>query len=239
MIALLMAGGRGSRLAVDEEKPLAKLDGRPMISYVMDALLHSKCFNTVIVGVSKNTPRTRMYIMNEYSIDNENSKAIGEGYNDCRIMLVDTSGDGYVMDLNSIILKVRDNHPYHGYGCGYRNELYDLFVTPADLPLLDEYIVRSIVETVYEGRYSKAWIAVVTSKRFLDSLGISNSDCNVNHNSTLCYTGISIVNSDGVRGMPEVVEEEHLILDDVRVAVNVNRLEDLRLAASIKRIKAF
>ncbi|MFN4336449.1 MAG: NTP transferase domain-containing protein [Candidatus Nitrosocaldus sp.] len=236
MIAVLMAGGRGSRLAIDEEKPLAKLDGRPMISYVMDALLYSKCFNTVIVAVSKNTPRTRMYLMNEYRMDHvDNNKTIGsKGYNNCNIRLVDTPGDGYSIDLNSIILEVKDHHSYR---CGYRNEPYNLFVTPADLPLLDEHIVRSIVETVYKGGHSKAWVAVVTNKRFLDSLGVSNSNCFNKNHSTLCYTGISIVNTDGVMRVPEVVEEEHIIVDDVRVAVNVNRLEDLRMAASIKRLR--
>lgn len=34
--AIVMAGGRGTRLKVNVEKPLFKLHGKPLIKYVLD-----------------------------------------------------------------------------------------------------------------------------------------------------------------------------------------------------------
>lgn len=226
-----MAGGRGSRLAVEEEKPLVRVDGKPMISYVLDALLHSGCFNTIVVALSKNTPRTKMYLMDEYTADHAYHSKVIEGYYNCRLRLVDTPAHGYVVDLNSLILEVEKDYDR------YESERYNLLIAPVDLPLLDEYVVRNIVETACNGRYSSAWIAVVTSRIFLDSLGISNTNCFNTNGSVFCYTGISMVNTKGIGGIPAVVDEDHLVLDDVRVAVNVNTLEDLKVAESMLRYK--
>ncbi len=42
--ALIMAGGKGTRMDSDTEKPLIKLFGIPMIQYVIDALSNSRQF---------------------------------------------------------------------------------------------------------------------------------------------------------------------------------------------------
>ena len=39
--AIVMAGGRGTRLKVDVEKPLFKLHGKPLIKYVLDNISSS------------------------------------------------------------------------------------------------------------------------------------------------------------------------------------------------------
>ncbi|MCW4036576.1 MAG: NTP transferase domain-containing protein [Candidatus Bathyarchaeota archaeon] len=36
--ALLMAGGKGTRMALRGEKPLLEVDGKPMIEHVIEAL---------------------------------------------------------------------------------------------------------------------------------------------------------------------------------------------------------
>ncbi|MEM1950623.1 MAG: NTP transferase domain-containing protein [Candidatus Nitrosocaldus sp.] len=232
MIAVVMAGGRGSRLAMGE-KPLVKVNGKPMISYVIDALLRSRCFNSIIVAVSNNTIRTKMYLMDEYVNVYDygirvGGSGSGKGYGNCRIMLVDTPADGYVTDLNSVILASK----------GYCDGSYNLLITPADLPLLDEHIVRRIVEIACSGMYSSAWIAVMTSKAFLTSLGLSCYECieSKGSASALCYTGISVINTRGVERVPAIIDEEYIILDDARVAVNVNTVEDLKVAESLKHI---
>ena len=56
--ALIMAGGKGSRLEVSEEKPLIKLNEKPVITYVLDSLRQAKNIDNIIVSVSKNTPQT-------------------------------------------------------------------------------------------------------------------------------------------------------------------------------------
>ncbi len=230
MMALIMAGGRGSRLAMkNEEKPLVKINGKPMISYVIDALLRSKCFNTVTVALSRNTLRTRRYLMDEYADHDAGygDVAIGKCYGNCKIRLVDTPAHGYVLDLNSLILDCRDSDDRHGY--------YNIFITPADLPLIDEHTVRYIVGMATSRRYNSAWIAVMTKKALLDSLGISCNECIDYNGSMLCYTGISIVDTRGIRMVPAVIDEDHIILDDIRVAVNVNTLEDLKVAERMLR----
>lgn len=40
--AIVMAGGRGTRLKVNVEKPLFKLHGKPLIKYVLDNISSSK-----------------------------------------------------------------------------------------------------------------------------------------------------------------------------------------------------
>ncbi|HZD43809.1 MAG TPA: NTP transferase domain-containing protein [Methanomicrobiales archaeon] len=56
MLVLIMAGGRGTRLAMGE-KPLVTICGRPMISYVIDAFDSADC--EVVVVTSPKTPYTR------------------------------------------------------------------------------------------------------------------------------------------------------------------------------------
>ncbi len=40
--ALIMAGGKGSRMDLLNEKPLIELDGKPIITYVLDSLKKSQ-----------------------------------------------------------------------------------------------------------------------------------------------------------------------------------------------------
>ncbi len=56
--ALVMAGGKGSRLKIAQEKPLIKVCGKPVIDYVLMALLSAKKVDSIIVAVSNNTPKT-------------------------------------------------------------------------------------------------------------------------------------------------------------------------------------
>jgi adenosylcobinamide-phosphate guanylyltransferase len=58
VVGLVMAGGRGSRFNISEEKPLVKLAGIPIINYVLKALKEAKSVDDVIVAVSNNTPKT-------------------------------------------------------------------------------------------------------------------------------------------------------------------------------------
>lgn len=83
--ALIMAGGKGTRMELDVEKPLVEINGKPMIQYVINALKNTDKINNVIVATSKNTPETKTFL-NEQSID-----------------IIETPGDGYVNDLGFII----------------------------------------------------------------------------------------------------------------------------------------
>jgi len=56
--ALVMAGGKGTRMTGSEEKPLLRVRGKPIIDYVLDALKNSAEIDRIIVAISKHTPKT-------------------------------------------------------------------------------------------------------------------------------------------------------------------------------------
>jgi adenosylcobinamide-phosphate guanylyltransferase len=74
-----MAGGKGSRLGMGE-KPLVKLFGRPLIDYVVSALLDSSA-DRIHVAVTENVPMTRKWALEK------------------ELTVVDTSGKGFVADM--------------------------------------------------------------------------------------------------------------------------------------------
>jgi len=75
--ALIMAGGKGTRLNSSLEKPLLRVKGRPMISYVIEALRHAECVEKVVVVASKHTPNTYKVVRR---LGTEALLAPGRGY---------------------------------------------------------------------------------------------------------------------------------------------------------------
>ncbi len=82
MEALVMAGGKGTRMGGPEEKPLTQLAGKPMVSYVLDALAGSRSITKISVTVSPDVPHTVDYVEN-----------------DARLTPVMTPGSGYIEDM--------------------------------------------------------------------------------------------------------------------------------------------
>jgi adenosylcobinamide-phosphate guanylyltransferase len=89
MDALIMAGGKGTRLNLAIEKPLLPILKKPMIDYVIEALLKSN-INNIYIAVSKNTSKTEEYLAKKYD--------------DKNIHLIKTLGIDYVHDLNECIV---------------------------------------------------------------------------------------------------------------------------------------
>ncbi|MGB9914847.1 MAG: NTP transferase domain-containing protein [Candidatus Bathyarchaeales archaeon] len=56
--ALVMAGGKGSRMALSEEKPLIPVGGKPIIEYIIAALKEAKKIDSIVIAVSGYTPKT-------------------------------------------------------------------------------------------------------------------------------------------------------------------------------------
>jgi adenosylcobinamide-phosphate guanylyltransferase len=79
--ALVMAGGRGSRMNSLVEKPLVDVCGRPVISYVLDALRCASKVDNVYVAVTERTPCTARFV------------------EDLRLPCVLTPGRDYVSDM--------------------------------------------------------------------------------------------------------------------------------------------
>lgn len=79
--ALIMAGGKGTRMSLAEEKPLIKVCGKPVIEYVIEALEHSKKIDSIVVAITNCTPKTAKYL--------------GKFH----VKVLDTPGKDYVSDM--------------------------------------------------------------------------------------------------------------------------------------------
>jgi len=192
MIGLVMAGGKGTRMDIPEEKLLLEYK-KPIIFHVIDALKNSHCFSKVVVATSPNSPDTK------HALEERGIETLG------------TQGNGYVNDLNFLLQKI------DGF----------VFVISGDLPLLDEEIIQKLVEFNSEN----VWTSFLVSKKFLNSLGLK-SNLLVKYDSTECaYTGISIINADKIKNL-NLVNEDYIILDDKRIAFNLNTNEDFELLNS-------
>ena len=85
--AILLAGGRGTRLKVPCEKPLFELHDKPLIKYVIENVNQSKLIDQLVIAVSPNTRETIDYLK---SLDDD-------------FQILDTSGDDYLTDLSYIL----------------------------------------------------------------------------------------------------------------------------------------
>jgi adenosylcobinamide-phosphate guanylyltransferase len=61
--ALIMAGGKGSRMGLPTEKPLLTFLGKPLIDWVADAINGSKNVSVFYVVTSSNTPLTEKHCL--------------------------------------------------------------------------------------------------------------------------------------------------------------------------------
>jgi len=127
------------------------------------------------------------------------------------IETLDTPGNGYVNDLNFLLQKM------DGF----------VFVVSGDLPLLDEEIIQKLVKLNSEN----TWTSFLISKEFLNSLGLESSILVKCGNIECVYTGISIINTDKIKNL-DSVNENYIILDDKRIAFNLNTNEDYELLNS-------
>ena len=60
--ALVMAGGKGTRMRAAEEKPLIKVCGKPAIEYVIAALKGAKKIDSIVVATTCCTPKTAKFL---------------------------------------------------------------------------------------------------------------------------------------------------------------------------------
>ena len=193
MIGLVMAGGKGSRMEFPAPEKLLLEYEKPIIFHVIDSLNDSYCFSKVFAATSSNSPDTK-YELEQRGIET-----------------LDTSGDGYVNDLNFLLQKMGGS----------------VFVVSGDLPLLDKEIIQKLVKFNTES----IWTSFLVSKKFLNSLGLE-SNLLINYGDIDCvHTGISIINADKIQNL-DPVKENYIILDDKRIAFNLNTKKDYELLSS-------
>ncbi|MDW7732757.1 MAG: NTP transferase domain-containing protein [Methanolobus sp.] len=116
MDAIIMAGGFGSRLGMGE-KPVVELLGKPLISYVIDALESTESIGSIYVAVSPATPTTGSIVQNRYSD---------------RVKVIDTMGGNYVADMVFAIKEAGISEP--------------VLIMMSDIPLLNPKLIEHIIE---------------------------------------------------------------------------------------------
>jgi adenosylcobinamide-phosphate guanylyltransferase len=84
--AVVMCGGRGTRLDAETEKPLYEVAGVAMVDCVLDALTTATRIDGVFAAVSPNTPTTGTHLADRSYVD-----------------VVETPGEGYVADLGTAL----------------------------------------------------------------------------------------------------------------------------------------
>lgn len=95
MHAILMAGGAGSRLGLNVEKPLLEVRGRKLIDYVIQALLNSS-IEEIFAILSPSALKTREYLEKSYP----------------NIKVVEAPGKGYIADYIYAVEKTGLREPF-------------------------------------------------------------------------------------------------------------------------------
>ncbi|MDR1819365.1 MAG: NTP transferase domain-containing protein [Methanobrevibacter sp.] len=219
IIAILMAGGRGTRLKVDVEKPLLRFQDKALIDHVIQTLFNSKYIDEVVVAVSPNTPKTREYLLDEYNTDfnynfhrkEDNSNEIRKESNGCMnrtkkpfLHIFNTSGLEYLEDL-SYILRTLEK---------YSDTDILLFIN-SDLPLISSNIIDNVVENYLNN--NKESLSLMIPIQIFEKYNIKPSIVI----DDLVPSGLNILVSKDV-----IQEEERLILSKLELAFNINTLDD-------------
>jgi adenosylcobinamide-phosphate guanylyltransferase len=87
--ALVMAGGKGTRMKLPVEKPLISVCGKPSIEYVLAALKEAKKIDRIIVATTTVTPKTTALM-----------KQLG-------VQVLETPGKDYVSDMGFTVQSLK------------------------------------------------------------------------------------------------------------------------------------
>jgi len=212
--AILLCGGRGSRLGGDVEKPLVEVGGKPVVDRVLAALEASRIERVVAVS-SPHTPETTRHLRNR-----QNGRGEPDGGDDERgppalvLEVCVGSGEGYVADLTR----------------GLSMVTRPAVTVAADLPLLrgsdvDDVIhaARSAAAPDTDSRPSVTVCVPVATKH---ALGVS-VETTVDHEGTqVAPTGLNVVAGE---------TDRVIVRDRDSLAVNVNHPSDLGVARRLVR----
>ena len=205
IIAVVMAGGEGTRMKRDykTEKPLIKIKGKRLIEYVIEALIKSTCFYRIVVCVSKNTKKT-MKFLQEYRYNCHPPLEIIEG-----------NGNGYSNDVSFIIENFFE---------------YIIFMVSADLPLLSGIDIRKILNRC---DFNTTCYSIVFDKKIVDAISIKPSLVFEYRKRDYCYSAITIFNLKEKIKDQTLINERHMIMNRIGIAVNVNEKKDLLVARNL------
>lgn len=191
--ALVMAGGRGTRMKLREEKPLLKVGDKPIIQHVLDALKNAEKVDEIVVVVSKHTPKT------------------GKMLKKSAIQVLEMPGKDYISDTQYAIKRLKLN---------------TVVTISADLPLITSEVIDEVIE--HYKQCGKPALAVVVSAETRERLGLKVDHVFEEKGRRLVPAGLNVI--DGKRIDNAELEQETLIVNRKEIAVNINTLEDLKVA---------
>ncbi len=194
--AIVMAGGKGTRMTGAEEKPLLLVGGKPVISYVLAAVRDTKRIDSMVVAVTSHTPKTAKLMQ------------------ELQVAVVNTPGKEYVSDLAYAVISLK---------------LGIVLVIGADLPLVTGRLLDTILE-YYEG-CGKPALTVAVPKETKQRLGLSAEYTFSINNKLVVPAGVNII--DGKEIEKEELDQEVYVLDDEKLAVNVNTLQELHITENL------
>ena len=194
--ALVMAGGKGTRMALSEEKPLLKIGGKTVIEHVLAALKNAEKVESIVVAVSDYTPKTARFMAK------------------FPVKVIKTPGKEYVSDMGYAVKKLK---------------LQMVLAVAADLPLITGETIDDIVER-YE-QCGKPALTVVVPVETKEKLGLGGEYAFEVENKLVVPAGINVI--DGRRIDEEKLDEEICVVDRKEVAVNINTLQELKIAENL------
>ncbi len=187
MDAIIMAGGMGKRLGKDE-KPLTPLCGKPLIHYVLDALLCSKNIERIYVATSPRVEKTVSWLSGFVKMHD-------------RVNILQTPGKGFVKDMILAVEKA-----------GIRGQV---FIMMADLPLVTPQLIDRIIEKY--GRVNTAALSVHMKLDVFTRLGLRPDTVFHKNGDFIVPCGINILDAGRIRDEQQdynlILEEEVLALN--------------------------
>ncbi|OWT33231.1 hypothetical protein BGI41_03485 [Methanobrevibacter sp. 87.7] len=206
IIALIMAGGLGTRLNSNIEKPLFKFNNKHLIDYVLENISLSDLIDKIVVAVSSNTLNTKNYLINNHFACFNNS------FNDYDKFYLNTPGKGYLNDLSyilSIFEKISKNNI--------------ILIINADLPFIKSDIIDYVIAKYLE--FDKPSLSVQIPVEVYKKYNVSYNNYEFNG---FVPSGLNILKSEN-----SIQEQTDLIMDDIRLAFNLNSIDDVDIAYKI------
>ncbi len=187
MDAVVMAGGMGRRLGM-EEKPLTPLLGKPLIHYVLDTLLGSPNINHIFIATSPRVKKTIDWLC-DFKKEHE------------RVEIIGTGGDGFVHDMALAVKKA-----------GIKGRV---FIMMADLPLVTPALIDRIIEKYNEA--GTPALSVHMNLDVFTRLGLRPDTVFHKNSGFIVPCGINILDADRIREEQEdfnlILDDEELALN--------------------------
>jgi adenosylcobinamide-phosphate guanylyltransferase len=182
-----MAGGMGKRLGKDE-KPLTSLLGKPLIHYVLDALLGSQNIDRIFVATSPRVKKTIDWI-NDFKKEHE------------KVGIIETEGEGFVHDMVMAVEKAEIKEP--------------VLIMMADLPLVTSGLIDRIIEKYHEA--GTPALSVHMNLDVFTRLGLRPDTVFHKNSNFIVPCGINILDADKIHEEQEdynlILEDDALALN--------------------------